>query len=372
MLIDESMESRHIWKAVVRDPGGNNFKPEDSGLKQSRPTLGKLEKYMTVWVLLSMAMGFLLGKLVPELGIWIEQLQVSDISVPMGVALFLIMYPTMASIEFKELVKAAKSPKPAILTLVGNWMVAPALMTLLARLFLNSYPQFAAGVILLGIAPCTGMVLFWILLAGGDVAKGVVITAINALSTLILYTPLAALYLGVGGIPIPIDPIAKSVILFVGLPLALGQTTRRILLKKKGEAWFRERFQPIMGNTAVIALLVTVIILFSLKGEIIAEEPFLVGLISAPLLAHFFIMASLFYIIPWLLGFQYGDAVTVAFISSGTQFEVAIATAITVFGVGSGAALATVVGPLWEVPSMLLFVKIAAKTKHRFSGSKGS
>ncbi len=339
---------------------------------QSRPTLGKLEKYTTVWVIMSMVLGLLLGKLAPMLGVWIEQLQVSGISIPMGVALFFIMYPTMASIEFKELVKAAKSPKPAILTLVGNWVVAPALMTLLARLFLNSYPQFTAGVILLGIAPCTGMVLFWILLAGGDVAKGVVITAINALSTLILYTPLAALYLGVGGIPIPIDPIAKSVILFVGLPLALGQTTRWILFKKRGEIWFKVRFQPIIGNIAVVALLVTIIVLFSLKGEIIAEQPLLVGLISAPLLAHFFLMASLFYIIPWFLGFQYRDAVTIAFISSGTQFEVAIATAITVFGVGSGAALATAVGPLWEVPSMLAFVKIAAKTKHRFTSSKGS
>ena len=336
-------------------------------MSEARTTIGRFEKYMTIWVLISMLAGFLLGKFFPELGVWVENLQVGDVSIPMGIALFLIMYPTMASIELKELVKAAKSPKPIILTLVGNWMVAPALMTLLSRLFLNSYPQFAAGVILLGIAPCTGMVLFWILLAGGDVAKGVVITAINALSTLILYTPLAALYLGVGGIPIPIDPIAKSVILFVGLPLILGQTTRRILLKTKGEAWFKERFQPIIGNTAVIALLATIIILFSLKGEIIAEQPFLVGLISAPLLAHFFIMASLFYILPWFLGFQYRDAVTIAFISSGTQFEVAIATAITVFGAGSGAALATVVGPLWEVPSMLAFVKIATKTKHRFS-----
>ncbi len=340
-------------------------------MSETRTTIGHLEKYMTIWVLISMLAGFLLGKFFPELGVWVEQFQVGDVSIPMGVALFLIMYPTMASIEFKELVKAVKSPKPALLTLVGNWIVAPALMTLLARLFLNSYPQFTAGVILLGIAPCTGMVLFWILLAGGDVAKGVVITAINALSTLILYTPLAALYLGVGGIPIPIDPIAKSVTLFVGLPLALGQTTRWVLSKTKGEAWFKERFQPIIGNVAVVALLATIIILFSLKGEIIAEQPFLVGLISAPLLAHFFIMASLFYVIPWFLGFQYRDAATIAFISSGTQFEVAIATAVTVFGAGSGAALATVAGPLWEVPSMLAFVKIAAKTKHRFSRSEG-
>ena len=352
-----------MWAKVKRS-GNVSMKEE------TRATLRRFEKYMTIWVLISMVAGFLLGDFFPELGAWIERLQVGDVSIPIGIALFLIMYPTMVGIEFKELVKAAKSPKPVLLTLVGNWVVAPALMTLLARLFLNNYPQFTAGVILLGIAPCTGMILFWILLAGGDVANGVIITAINALSTLILYTPIAALYLGVGGVPIPIAPIAESVIFFVGLPLVLGQITRRTLLKRKGEMWFKEKFQPILGNISVIALLATVIILFSLKGEIIADQPLLVGLISIPLLAHFFIMASLFYIIPWFLGFEYRDAATIAFISSGTQFEVAIATAITVFGVGSGAALATVVGPLWEVPSMLAFVKIASKTSHRFSSSR--
>jgi ACR3 family arsenite transporter len=322
---------------------------------------------MTIWVIMSMIVGFVLGKFLPELGVLVERFQVGDISIPMGVALFLIMYPTMASIEFKELVKAAKSPEPMLLTLIGNWLVAPALMAFLARLFLNNYPQFAAGVILLGIAPCTGMVLFWILLAGGDVAKAVIITAINASSTLILYTPLAALYLGLSGVLIPITPIAESVILFVGLPLLVGQITRVILTKKRGEIWFKEKFQPITSKIAVLALLATIIILFSLKGEIIADQPFLIGLISIPLLVHFFTMASLFYIIPWSLGFRYRDAVTIAFISSGTQFEVAIATAITVFGVGSSAALATAVGPIWEVPSMLAFVKIASKTSHHFS-----
>lgn len=339
-------------------------------MSNSKATLGLFEKYLTLWVSLSMIIGFLLGKFFPKLGSWIESLQIWDISIPMGICLFLLMYPTMASIEFKEIVKAAKSPKPTILTLIGNWVIAPALMALLARLFLSSYPEYAAGVILLGIAPCTGMVLFWILLAQGDVAKGVVITAINALSTLILYTPLAAFYLGVGGIPVPIAPIAESVILFVGLPLVLGQVSRKILIGKKGEKWFIDEFRPFIGNIAAIALLVTIVILFSLKGEIITSQPLLVGLISMPILMHFFIMAALFYIIPWLLRFSYRDAVTIAFISSGTQFEVAIATATVVFGIGSGAALATVVGPLWEVPSMLSFVRIALKTQQHFSHKK--
>ncbi len=336
-------------------------------MKESQATLGVFEKYLTLWIISSMIVGFLLGKFFPELGSWVESLQVGDISIPMGICLFLLMYPTMVNIEFKEIIKAARSPKPVIITLIGNWIIAPALMALLARVFLGSHPEYMAGAILLGIAPCTGMVLFWILLAQGDVAKGIVITAINALSTLMLYAPLAAFYLGVGGIPIPIAPIAESVILFVGLPLALGQVTRKALIERNGEAWFKERFQPIIGNIAAVALLVTVIILFSLKGDVIANQPLLVGLISLPLLAHFFIMAMLFYIIPWLLGFSYKDAATISFISSGTQFEVAIATATVVFGVGSGAALATVVGPLWEVPSMLTFVKIALKTRHYFS-----
>ncbi len=337
---------------------------------ESEATLGRFEKYLTLWVILSMIVGFLLGKFFPELGLWIGSLQVGDISIPMGICLFLLMYPTMASIEFKEILKAAKSPKPTILTLIGNWVIAPALMALLARLFLSNYPEYAAGVILLGIAPCTGMVLFWILLAQGDVAKGVVIAAINALSTLILYAPLAAFYLGIGGVPVPIAPIVESVILFVGLPLALGQISRKVLLDKRGEVWFKDRFRPVIGNIAAIALLATIVILFSLKGEVIANQPLIVGLISIPLLAHFFIMAALFYVIPWLLKFDYRDAATIAFISSSTQFEVAIATATVVFGASSEAALATVVGPLWEVPSMLTFVKIALKTRHHFFHGK--
>ena len=313
-----------------------------------------------------MISGFLLGKLFPELGVWIESLQVGDISIPMGICLFLMMYPTVVNVEFGEIMKAAKSPKPAILTLIGNWVVAPALMALLARLFLHNYPEYAAGTILLGIAPCTGMVLFWILLAQGDVAKGVVITAINALSTLILYTPLATFYLGVGGVPVPVTPIAESVILFVGLPLAAGQASRKALMKSKGEKWFNDDFRPLIGNVAAIALLATIIMLSSLKGEIIFSQPLIVGLISIPLLIHFFTIATLFYMIPWLLKFNYRDAATIAFISSGTQFEVAIATATVIFGAGSGAALATVIGPLWEVPFMLTFVKLALKTKNHF------
>jgi len=335
--------------------------------KENQATLGLFEKYLTLWVIISMFLGFLIGNFFPELSLFIESLQIGDISIPMGICLFLLMYPTMVNIEFKEILKAAKSPKPVIITLIGNWVVAPALMALLVRLFLGSYPEYAAGAILLGIAPCTGMVLFWILLAEGDVAKGVVITAINALSTLILYTPLATFYLGIGGIPVPIAPVVESVILFVGLPLALGQISRKFLIEKKGERWFKDKFRHIIGNIAAMALLITIVILFSLKGEVIANQPILVGLISIPILTHFFIMATLFYIIPWFLKFNHKDATTIAFISSGTQFEVAIATATVVFGVNSGAALATVVGPLWEVPSMLTFVKIVLKTKHYFS-----
>jgi len=336
-------------------------------MSENQATLGLFEKYLTLWVIFCMIVGFLLGKFFPEIGSWIESLQLGDISIPMGICLFLLMYPTMMSIEFGEIVKAAKSPKPVVLTLIGNWVVAPALMALLARIFLSSYPEYMAGVILLGIAPCTGMVLFWILLAKGDIAKGVVITAINVLSTLILYTPLAAFYLGVGGVPVPITPIAESVILFVGLPLIVGQVSRKSLTMRRGEKWFNNRFRPLIGNIAAMALLATIIILFSLKGEVIANQPLIVGLISIPLLIHFFTMATLFYVIPWLLKFNYKDAVTIAFISSGTQFEVAIATATVVFGAGSGAALATVVGPLWEVPSMLTFVKLVLKTQKYFS-----
>ena len=332
---------------------------------RERATLGWFEKYLTLWVFASMLLGLLLGRFFPGLGSWLGSLTLWDISIPMGVCLFMLMYPTMVNIELREIVKASKSPRPAALTMMGNWVVAPALMALLARLFLGGHPGYAAGVILLGIAPCTGMVLFWITVAGGDVAKGVVITAINVFSTLVLYTPLAAFYLGVGGLPVPVDPVARSVVLFVGVPLLLGQLSRKLVVDKKGEAWFRRVFSPMLGNIAAMALLATVAILFSLKGEVIASQPILIGLLSVPILTHFIIMASVFYRVPRFLGFGYRDAVTIAFISSGTQFEVAIATATVVFGVDSEAALATVVGPLWEVPTMLMFAKIVARTRGR-------
>lgn len=238
-------------------------------------------------------------------------------------------------------------------------------MVLLATLFLDD-PDFRAGAILLGISPCTGMVLFWITFARGNVTQGVVITAINAITTLLLYAPLATFYLGVGGVPVPFTLVGLSVLLFVGLPLIAGQISRRVLIPRKGDEWFNNRFLAKMNTLAAAALLGMLVLLFSSEGQLILDKPGTVALITIPLLLHFVLMIGGTFFITRLLGYRYPDTAMITLISSSTQFEVAIGTAIVVFGLGSGAALATVVGPLIEVPVMVAATRILKRTQKYF------
>jgi ACR3 family arsenite transporter len=256
-----------------------------------------------------------------------------------------------------ELKHAARNVRPTIVTLTANWLVAPPLMWLLARIFVPE-PEYRAGLILLGLAPCTAMVLFWIYFARGNLVQGVMVTAINAVSTLILYSPVGTFYLGVGGVPVPFMLILLSSVLFVGVPLLAGQLARRWLTQLRGQAWFEDRFLETMGNISAMALLATMVIMFSLQGQVILEKPLLILRLMVPNLIHYTIMITLAVTACRLLKFNYQDAAMTAMISSSSQFEVAIGTAMVLFGIGSGAALATVSGPLLEIPLMVTAAKL--------------
>jgi len=337
--------------------------------------LGFFEKYLTVWIGLCIVIGLLLGKFVPSIVTALNSITVAELGylpIPIGIFLFLMMYPTVSAIEFGEIKKAAKTPKPVILTLIANWAIAPPLMVLLARVFLGNYPEYAAGVILLGIAPCTAMVLFWTMFAKGNVAQSLVITAINALSIIVLYSPSAAFYLGIGGIQVPVYLIALDVLLFVGLPVALGLVLRRELTKRRGQEWYNKTYLEAMHKLATVALLGTLIVLFAYKGQAILDQPLIVGLIATPLVIHYFIMVALLFGSTWLTKWKYEMAVTSTLIGASSHFEIAITVAITVFGLNHGAALATVIGPLLEVPIMVGFSKIALRMRHRFPRNSSS
>ncbi len=209
-------------------------------------TLGIFEKYLTLWIAICIVVGLLLGRFLPQFGQYLDSLKFGQISIPIGILLFLMMYPTVVGISFSDVKKATKFPKPMLITIIANWVIAPPLMALYANFFLKGNPQFIAGAILLGISPCTAMVLWWIKMARGDLGQGLVNTAINALLMIALYGTEAAFYLGVSSIPVPWDLIVWSVILFIAVPVSLAALTRRTLLLSKGEAWFEGRFRPIL------------------------------------------------------------------------------------------------------------------------------
>lgn len=339
--------------------------------QETEVTLGRFEKYIYVWIVLCGVTGLLLGRFLPQFIRDLNSLKVGGVSIPIAVLMFFLMYPAMAKVKLEELSHAIRNTGPTALTLIANWLVAPPLMVLLAAIFLRN-PEFRAGAILLGISPCTGMVLFWIAFARGNVAQGIVITAINAVSTLLLYAPMAAFYLGVGGVLIPFLLVALSVLLFVGLPLAAGQVSKRVLVLWKGERWFSDRFLPVMNALASAALLGMLVLLFSSEGQMILEHPLTIALIAVPLLLSFVLVMGGAFFVAWLLRYRYEDSAMVALIGSSTQFEVAIGTAMVVFGLGSGAALATVVGPLIEVPVMVTATKLLRQAQSYFPRTKRS
>ena len=335
-------------------------------------SLGLWEKYLTLWIALCIVAGLMMGQFVPAFGQFMDSLNFAQLSIPIGILLFFMMYPTVVGIQFSDVKKAARNPKPLIVTIIANWVIAPPLMTFLANTFFAGSPQYIAGLILLGLSPCTAMVMWWMFLARGDMAQGLINTAINALLMLALYAPLAALYLGVSSIPVPWDLIAVSVLVFIALPVAAGALSRRLIVQKKGEEWFKDKYKPVVGKISIVALLLTLIVLFSFEGQTILNNPLLVGYLAAPNLIHYSIMITWTYLLGYFLGWKYESVIDTTIIGSSSHFEVAIAVAVTLYGIGSGAALATVIGPLLEVPLMLSLVKLGLRTRKYFPRRKKS
>ena len=344
-----------------------------------RRELGIWEKYLTLWVALCIVAGTLLGRIFPEVSDVLSRMEIAHISIPIAILLFLMIYPIMVQISFEEVKKAAKSPKPIATTLFMNWAIKPFTMAFFAWLFIgvifNSYlphdslsnpNQYRAGMILLGVAPCTAMVLVWSYLARGNMAHTLVMTAINSLSMVVLYAPLATFLLGISGIIVPWKTIALAVVIYICTPLAFGWLTRREAIKKKGMKWFEEVLVPKLGKTSIIALLITLVVLFIYQGEKIVELPLVIGMITVPIFVNIVGIFIITYLIARLIRLGYKDAAPTAIIAGSNHFEVAIAVATTLFGIESGAALATVVGVLTEVPIMLFLVEMCKRTRGWF------
>jgi ACR3 family arsenite transporter len=349
--------------------------------------LSIFEKYLTLWVLLCIGAGIFLGKLAPTLSSKLDSLSVYEVSIPIAVCLFFMMYPIMVKIDFAEVLKAVKTPKPVALTLFINWAIKPFTMFLIASFFLGYlfkgflpgtemlktgqevelWRSYISGAILLGIAPCTAMVLMWSYLAKGNQGLTLVMVAINSLTMLVLYAPLGGFLLGVNAMPIPWQTILLSVAIYVALPLVAGYFSRKWLIKSKGLEWFNTKFLHWLTPVSIVALLATLVLLFSFKGEIIAKNPLTILWISIPLFIQtIFIFCLGYFVLARLLRLSYQDAAPSAMIGASNHFEVAIATAAMLFGLSSGAALATVVGVLIEVPVMLMLVSICKKTCFMF------
>ncbi len=323
---------------------------------QDEKNLGLFEKLLPLWVALCIVIGLLLAIFIPQLSEAINALQIGQISIPIGICLFLMMYPAMLNLKTSELKKLRKSPKPIILTLISNWIVAPFIGLLMARIFLAGYEQLIIAVILLSSSPCTAMVLVWGWMAKGNQEQNVLNTSINTITMIFLYVVIVTLLTGIQNIAIDWIYLLISAVIFIGLPLVAGMITKKIIILKKGESWFKETYVPIVGKVSIAALLTTLIVLFSLNGGVIIANPNLLILVSIPLLVGFAIVVGYNVLMTKLFKLKYREAIVTVIIGSSSHFEIAIATAVALFGVGSIAALGTTMGLFWEVPVMLSIV----------------
>ena len=320
--------------------------------EEKKQTLGGFEKYLILWIPLCMVAGVLLSQYT-KVGDRIEALSIRGISIPIGICLFFMMYPAVLNLKGSELKKLKDNPKPILLTFLSNWLVAPLVGFILAKIFLSDHDQLFVAVILLSASPCTAMVLVWGSMADGNQEQNVVNTSLNTITIMIFYAPLVALLTGIQNIEIDRWGLAISVLVFVGLPILAGLLTRKIIIPMKGETWFDEIYRPILGKVSIVALLTTLIVLFALNGSTILGKPEYLLLISIPLLLGFVIVVGFNIAITRLFRLKYREAAITVIIGSSSHFEIAIATAIAAYGVGSVAALGTTMGLFWEIPIML-------------------
>ncbi len=338
--------------------------------------LGIFEKYLTVWVAVCIVAGVLIGRFWPAFPETLSQWEYAQVSIPVAILIWFMIYPMMVQIDFSSIISSGKKPKGLTITLVTNWLIKPFTMFFFSWLFLQVFFQniipadlaqeYVAGAILLGAAPCTAMVFVWSYLTDGDPTYTLVQVSVNNLVLVAAYAPLVMFLLGLSDIIVPYNTVILSVVLYILIPLAAGYITRKRLIRSKGIAWFENVFLKKIDNFTTIGLLLTLILLFSFQGEVIVNNPFHIVLIAIPLTIQTFFIFTLAYVWAKLWKVKHSVAAPAAMIGASNFFELAVATAIALFGLGSGAALATVVGVLVEVPVMLTLVAIANKTRHFF------
>ena len=333
--------------------------------------MSTFERYLAVWVALCMVAGVVLSQTIPGVGAAIDSWQIRGISVPIGICLFLMMYPALLNLRVDELRRLRENPKPSLLALFSNWVVAPLVAAGLAYLFLGGNDQLIVAVILLGSSPCTAMVLVWGKLSEGNQEQNVLNTSLNTISIMVLYVPLVSLLTGIQDIPIDRVMLALSALIFIGVPLVLGVVSKRILIRLRGAEWFENQYRPAVGKVAIVALLTTLVVLFSLNGQVLIDNPSDLLLVSVPLLLGFAIVVGFNLLVTRAMGLEYREAITTVIIGSSSHFEIAIATAVSMYGVGSMAALGTTMGLFWEVPIMLGLVYLGKVLRDRqFWGQK--
>ena len=341
---------------------------------QATARLSTLDRYLPVWIGLAMAAGLLLGRWVPGLDVVLEKVQVDGISLPIALGLLVMMYPVLAKVRYDRLETVTSDRKLLLSSLMLNWVLGPALMFALAWLFLADLPEYRTGLIVVGLARCIAMVIIWNDLACGDREAAAVLVALNSVFQVLMFAVLGWFYLSVlpGWLHLPQTSIAtspwqiaKSVLIFLGIPLAAGYLSRRLGEKAKGRAWYESTFLPRIGPWALYGLLFTIVILFALQGHQITTRPWDVARIALPLLAYFAIMWGGGYALGAALGLGYERTTTLAFTAAGNNFELAIAVAIATWGATSGQALAGVVGPLIEVPVLVALVYLSLALRPR-------